>query len=220
MPNKRSWHHLTNVVWVDQLVGTGFSQGTVTAHNPVETAQQFLGVWKNFVHKFSLQGHKIYIIGSSFSGQWSPYLASEMLDAEDTDYFDVAGMMVYDGLYGQVSLHADIPQYRAGEKWKEVLSLNVTTRNQLRTIADECGLDSYVEKYLTFPPVGEQPSDLPRAYQSNGTYIEECDIALALVLALDEVNPCYSLYNVKATCPIPYDVNGFGTGRSLVAPGH
>lgn len=218
VPNEWSWHHLTNVIWVDQPIGTGFSQGTVTARNTVDVAQQFMGFWKNFVHTFSLQGYKIYITGSSYSGQWSPYLASEMLDAEDTEYFDVAGMMVYDGLYSQIALHHNIPLYRFTEKWNHILNLNDTIMSQIRGIAEECELNAYVEKYLTFPPVGEQPSDLPGPFPSDGTYIEECDVPM-FYAAMQEINPCYSLYNIREKCPMVWDINGFGTGRSYVAPG-
>lgn len=61
----RSWHRLTNMVWVDQPIGSGFSQGTVTARNEADVAQQFMGFWKNFVNTFALQGYKVYITGNS-----------------------------------------------------------------------------------------------------------------------------------------------------------
>ena len=54
--NKWSWHRLTNVVWVDQPVGTGFSQGVPIATREEDVAKQFLGWWKNFVNTFALQG--------------------------------------------------------------------------------------------------------------------------------------------------------------------
>lgn len=220
MPNPWSWHHLTNVVWIDQPIGAGFSQGNITAHNTVETSQQFLGFWRNFVDTFSLQGYKIYVTGNSYSGQWSPYVASAMLDTEDTTYYDVGGMMVYDGLYGSIPYHFDLVEYRALSRWNDLLYLNDTTMSQIRAIAEECGLEPFVDKYLTFPPVGPQPRDIPGAYPGdNGTYIEECDITIPVITAMEEMNPCYSLYNVREKCPIPWDVNGFGTGRSSVAPG-
>lgn len=53
------------MVWVDQPIGSGFSQGTVTARNEADVAQQFMGFWKNFVNTFALQGYKVYITGKS-----------------------------------------------------------------------------------------------------------------------------------------------------------
>lgn len=49
-------------------MGTGFSQGTPTAKNEDEVAEQFLGFFKNFVDTFALQGKKVYITGESYAG--------------------------------------------------------------------------------------------------------------------------------------------------------
>jgi carboxypeptidase D len=65
--NPWSWHHITNVVYVDQPVGTGFSTGNITAENEEDVARQFNGFWKNFVDIFQLQGYKIYVTGESYA---------------------------------------------------------------------------------------------------------------------------------------------------------
>lgn len=79
------------MVWIDQPIGTGFSQGTVTAKNENDVAQQFMGFWKNFIDTFAMQGYKVYVTGSSYSGMYCPYIASAMLDANDEQYFNVKG---------------------------------------------------------------------------------------------------------------------------------
>jgi hypothetical protein len=63
VPNPWSWVNLTNMVWVEQPVGTGFSQGNVTATSETDVADQFLGFFKNFVDLFGMQGYKVYITG-------------------------------------------------------------------------------------------------------------------------------------------------------------
>jgi carboxypeptidase D len=57
--------NLTNMIWVEQPVGTGFTQGTPTATSQEESAAQFLGFWKNFMETFGLVGKKVYIAGES-----------------------------------------------------------------------------------------------------------------------------------------------------------
>lgn len=84
------------MVWVEQPVGTGFSQGTPTATNEDEVAAQFLGFFKNFVDTFALQGRKVFITGESYAGYYVPYIANAMLNANDTTYYDVQSIMVYD----------------------------------------------------------------------------------------------------------------------------
>lgn len=46
--NKYSWVNLTNMLWVEQPVGTGFSIGRPTATTQEETAQDFIKFFKNF----------------------------------------------------------------------------------------------------------------------------------------------------------------------------
>ncbi|KAM7186926.1 Alpha/Beta hydrolase fold [Rhypophila sp. PSN 637] len=50
--NPWSWNKLTNIVYIEQPVGTGFSTGTPTITSEEELAQQFLGWWTNFIDTF------------------------------------------------------------------------------------------------------------------------------------------------------------------------
>jgi carboxypeptidase D len=68
--NPYTWINLTNVVWIEQPAGTGFSpkKSTPSATNENEVAAQFLGFWKNFVDTFGLHNRKVYITGESYAG--------------------------------------------------------------------------------------------------------------------------------------------------------
>lgn len=94
--NPYTWVNLTNMIWVEQPVGTGFSQGTPTATSETDVAAQFLGFFKNFIDTFDLQNKRIYITGESYAGYYVPYIADAMFNAHDTKYFDVQGTMIYD----------------------------------------------------------------------------------------------------------------------------
>lgn len=87
---------LTNVVWVEQPIGTGFSTGEASAVSEEEVAHQFLGFWRNFVDTFELHGRKIFIAGESYAGMYIPYLADAMLNENDTTYFRLNATMMYD----------------------------------------------------------------------------------------------------------------------------
>ena len=65
--NPWSWHTLTNIIYVEQPVGTGFTTGKTTITNEKELAAQFMGFWKNFIDTFSMQGYKVYISGESYA---------------------------------------------------------------------------------------------------------------------------------------------------------
>lgn len=94
--NPYSWVNLTNMVWIEQPVGTGFSQGKPTAKNVEDSSTQFLGFFRNFVDTFDLHDKKIYITGESFAGKYIPYIADAMLKTNDTKYYNVEGILLYD----------------------------------------------------------------------------------------------------------------------------
>ena len=94
--NPWTWVNLTNMVWVEQPVGTGFSQGNATATDETDVAAQFLGFFKNFVDTFGLQNRKVYITGESYAGYYVPYIADAMLNSNDTTYYNVESIMIYD----------------------------------------------------------------------------------------------------------------------------
>jgi carboxypeptidase D len=63
------------MLWVEQPVGTGYSQGQGTETSQEQVAASFLGFLKNFIDTFDLQGKKIYIAGESYAGMYVPYIA-------------------------------------------------------------------------------------------------------------------------------------------------
>ena len=209
--NKWSWHKLTNVVWVDQPVGSGFSQGTVTARNEEDVAKQFLSFWKNFVDTFAMQGYKVYVTGSSYSGLYSPYIASAMIDANDETYYNVAGMQIFDGTFSDSPLAEDVPVAAFVENWKQIFAFNNSFSQQVQDAADTCGYTEYLRKYLSFPPVGKQPSTLP-GQQQDGGYKPGCNLFETVFFAANDVNPCFSVYSIVNQCPIAYDPLGFSDG--------
>ena len=55
-----------------------------------------MGFFKNFIETFELQNRKVYIAGESYAGKYIPYFAEAMLESNDTEHFDVQGIMIYD----------------------------------------------------------------------------------------------------------------------------
>ena len=208
---------MTNVVWVDQPVGTGFSQGEVTARNEFDVARQFMGFWKHFVDLFGMQNYKIYITGASYAGLYCPYIAHQMIEAEDPEYFDVGGMMVFDALYSKEAVSQDIPMVPFVDSWERAFNFNRTFTELIHTRAGECGYTQYLEEFLVFPPAGEQPSNLP-GYNEDGSPKPGCDMINQVFAAAVELNPCFSVYSVFDHCPRPHDPLGFSGGSLIVHP--
>lgn len=93
--NPYSWVNLTNVLWVEQPVGTGFSIGDVTATSEEDIAADFVAFFENFEKIFGIKKFKIFVTGESYAGRYVPYISGAMLDKNDTDYFDVKGKRPY-----------------------------------------------------------------------------------------------------------------------------
>lgn len=217
--NKWSWHRLTNVVWIDQPVGRGFSQGTPTATNEQDVAQQFLGFWQNFVNTFALQGYRVYVTGSSYGGMYAPFISSAMLDQNDTSAFNVSGMAIWDGLYSKIPLTEDIPVATYVDKWKDVLPFNDTFKATIRAIDAQCGYTAYLDEYLVFPPRGPQPATLPGEEPATGLARPECALYVAVFLAARELNPCLSAFDVTSHCPILFGESA-STPEETTRPQH
>ncbi|KAK5658252.1 hypothetical protein OQA88_2227 [Cercophora sp. LCS_1] len=213
--NKWSWHHLTNVVWIDQPVGSGFSQGTPTARDENDVAQQFLGFWQNFINTFALQGYKIYVTGSSYSGMYVPYISSAMLDRNDAVNFNLSGMMVFDGLFSKDPIARDIPVATFVDQWKGLLPFNDTFSSAIRLAADQCGYTDYLTRFMVFPPSGVQPSNLPGQLLDN-TPRPECNLFFNIYLAALELNPCFNIYEISSRCPFVLDPLGFTVGTNFL----
>ncbi|GKT45790.1 putative serine carboxypeptidase [Colletotrichum spaethianum] len=209
--NKWSWHRITNVVWIDQPVGTGFSQGTPNAKDEFDVARQFLGFWRNFIDTFAMQGYKIYVTGSSYSGMYCPYIASAMVDSNDKNYFNIAGMQIFDGVYSVDSIGEEIPVASFVDRWDHVLAFNDSFRKTVKDADEKCGYKDYMSKYLVYPPVGLQPGT-PPGVDADGNIKPECDLWSMVLNAATEITPCFSVYTVTNLCPLKYDPLGFSDG--------
>ncbi|KAH9907023.1 alpha/beta-hydrolase [Xylariomycetidae sp. FL2044] len=204
VPNPWAWNRLTNVVWVEQPIGTGFSRGEVTATSEEDVAAQFLGFWKNFVGLFGMQGYTMYIAGESYAGLYVPYIAAAMLDANDTAYYNQSGILIYDPVLGDDVVQSSTTTVPFVDYHRSLMPFNDSFSAYLHEQHDACGFADYEAKYLTYPPPGPQPPNY------SGSVSEECAGLWNTVLEeMFAVNPCFDVYQVATTCPLLWDVLGF-----------
>jgi carboxypeptidase D len=211
--NPWNWANLTNMVWVEQPVGTGFSQGTPTATSQEETAAQFLGFFKNFVNTFGLNNRKVYITGESYAGRYVPYIADAMLNANDTEFYDVKGIMFYDPSVNEDVVLRDVPAVPFLDEWAGLFNFNESYTKDLHERADACGYTEYMEKYLTFPPIGKMPQP------ANTSTTHGCSIWRDIYNAVFYTNPCFDVYQIATTCPLLWDPLGFPGSFDYIVEG-
>ena len=64
--NEYSWTNLSSVLYIEQPVGTGFTQGTPNIQDEDDLAEQFVGFLQQFLEVFpELKGKKTYLTGES-----------------------------------------------------------------------------------------------------------------------------------------------------------
>ena len=64
--NEHSWTNLSSVLYIEQPVGTGYSQGTPNIKDEEDLAAQFVGFLQQFLEVFpELKGKQTYLTGES-----------------------------------------------------------------------------------------------------------------------------------------------------------
>ena len=188
--NPYTWVNLTNVVWIEQPAGTGFSpkNKSPSATNEIEVAEQFLGFWKNFVDTFGLHNRKVFITGESYAGYYVPYIADAMHNETDTRYYGIDSILFYDPSVSYDAVTDTVPAVPFVDYWKPLFSFNDTFMDHLHKKHDECGFADFMDTALTFPPAGPLP-DPPKIGHGCNTWSEIFSAALL-------VNPCWDVYQV------------------------
>ncbi|MCJ1459669.1 hypothetical protein MMC28_010048 [Mycoblastus sanguinarius] len=210
--NPYTWVNLTNMIWVEQPVGVGYTQGTPNITNEVELAQEFMGFWKNWVEDFQVQGRKVYITGESYGGYYVPYVADAFINADDTTYYNLAGIAINDPILGDGDLQQEVPVIPYVDYWADLFNLNETFSAAVHAKADSCGYTDYFNTYLTFPPpAGPFPSP---TNSSN-----DCDVFDDVFSAVLEINPCFNIYHITDTCPHLFNVLGIVNQGDYFPPG-
>jgi len=186
----QTWVNLTNVVWIEQPAGTGFSKkhSTPAATNEVEVADQFLGFWKNFVDTFSLHNRKVYITGESYAGYYVPYIADAMHNKSDTTYYGIESIMFYDPSTSYDVVQQQIPAVPMVESLQPLFNFNDSYMADIRQRADECGYTEFMETAMTFPPTGPLPTPPQLELEP------KCDLWNEIISAAMAVNPCWDVY--------------------------
>lgn len=186
------------MVWVEQPVGVGFSQGVPNISNEVELAKEFIGFLKQFVTTFGIEGYNIYVTGESYAGYYVPYIADALITADDPD-MPLAGIAINDPIIGDGTNQQQTVIVPYVEYWNNLMYLNETFIGQIQKRAEQCGYTQYLEKYLTFPPPQEAFPVLPDPYASP---VYRCDMFDTVYFALLEVNPCCKYKRVDAVLVI------------------
>ena len=214
-PNPYSWANLTNMLWIEQPVGTGYTQGTPTATSQEQTAQDFIKFFKNWENIFGIQNYKIFVTGESYAGRYVPYISAAMVDQNDTTYYNISGALIYDPSIGSGYAQEDATVVPFVQANANLFNLNSSVMDSVTALDQSCGFADWREKYLTFPPPGPQPSNLSSIFRTN----PDCAVFDTIFGAALTTNPCFDIYEINQQCPLLWDVLSFPTALEYTPEG-
>ncbi|CAE6336317.1 unnamed protein product [Rhizoctonia solani] len=203
--NQWAWTNLSHVLWVEQPVGTGFSQGVPNITNEDQLAEQFAGFLAQFLEVFSeLKGKNFYATGESYAGFYVPYIANYLYEHPKAVDLKLKGIWITDPSVSYDLVTEFIPAVNFAIKWKDVLSLNSSFISQIQQVGDKCGFTDYSKKYVTYPPAGPLP--LPsQSYVGSPDWAgikDECATWIMIYEAASMVNPNFNVYRIFDVWPV------------------
>jgi carboxypeptidase D len=216
-PNPYPWTNLSHVLWVEQPVGTGFSQGTPNITTDDELAAQLVGFMGQFLETFpGLKGKNFYATGESYAGYYVPYIANYIYNHPGVIDLALKGIWIADPSLSYGVVQEQIPALRFAQANANVFPFTNATWTALQNISDTCGYTDYLDKYVTYPPQGLLP--LPR---NTSRVTRDCDIFDSIIdevyqlvllhlyiiedrlIVLHRLNPAFNIYRVTETYPNP-----------------
>ena len=108
--NPYSWNLNTNVVFIEQPAGVGFSKYSDPHFNWNDdlTAENLLAGVKDFLNTFpEIKSNPFYVSGESYAGVYIPYFATYALEDTASDRINLQGILVGNGL---ADLRYDVEQ--------------------------------------------------------------------------------------------------------------
>ncbi|KAF7321520.1 Carboxypeptidase [Mycena kentingensis (nom. inval.)] len=206
-PNPFAWNKLGHMVWVEQPVGTGFSQGTPNITNDDELAAEVYGFFQQFLEVFDeLKGNNLWLSGESYAGFYVPYIANFIYENPGLDV-NLKGIWIADPSLSYGVVQQDIPALRFVQANQNVFPFNSSFMAQLQATSDTCGYTDYVDKFLTYPPAGPLP--FPAGTNGTTTATTACRIHTPIQRAVGLINPVFNVYRVTDTFPNLWSVLGF-----------
>ncbi|KAN0139502.1 Alpha/Beta hydrolase fold [Lactarius tabidus] len=205
-PNPLSWTNLGHMLWVEQPVGTGFSQGVPDIQDETDLATQLGGFFEQFLDVFSeLKGKNLYLTGESYAGYYVPYFADYIFSNPSALDLKLKGIWLGSPVLGDVVIELEVPSVNFVHKNENVFGFNQSFLAYIDQVADSCNYTSYLSKYLTYPPP-------PAPFPLPGSSTEAdpgCDVYDEIAGAALVLNPAFNVYRIFDMPPILWDVLGF-----------
>lgn len=126
--NPQSWNEIFNMVYVDNPVGTGFSDSS--NRGLTETGEDIQAYSEIFFKKFyelhpEFEGRDLYLTGESYAGHHLPYISSRIFEMMKTDKkFNLVGVAIGDGWVSSGLMYLSYPMILLEKKYIDQTQYN------------------------------------------------------------------------------------------------
>lgn len=191
--NNGSWSQSSNLLFIDQPLGVGFStKETDALHELDEVGEDLLLFMDKYFEIFPHERlNDLYITGESYAGQYIPYFAKAILDRNkllesqsDSRYLRLGGLAIGNGWIDPIQQYlAYVPFSRDHDMLPPGSKLN----SEMETLHGICA---------------KKLSDL----DFNVTvHVDECEALVVRMLAgnSDDHSTCFNMYDIRLTDSFP-----------------
>lgn len=179
-PNPYSWNSNSNIMWIDQPAGVGYSYGTKTDRNQDDVAEDMYDFLQAFFTEHpEYLSMKFYVFGESYGGHYAPAIASRIFKGNNNNeglHINLAGVGVGNGLTDPVIQYQYYPEMAMNNSYNIKTVSEETYESMLEHVpactklAEACQLSSdaceaaynYCNLFLTTPyyNTGLNPYDI------------------------------------------------------------
>jgi carboxypeptidase D len=135
--NLNGWQTQTNLLFLDQPSGTGFSRlsDDTSSVNTIEDATAtFMVFLEHFYTKFPhMRGYDLYLAGESYAAQYIPYYAKSLIEAKE---YNLKGILIGGGYFDAEYQDPALVDYV--QKYLPDLVKDTGFLNKLKNKASEC----------------------------------------------------------------------------------
>ena len=106
------WNLVGNLLYIDQPIGTGFSQSKQYRTSEVQIAKDLLGFFDSFFKKYPMfDGADIYFTGHSYAGHYIAGALPYLLQANPYIFRNVKGVLIGDPLISATAKYQSMPEF-------------------------------------------------------------------------------------------------------------
>lgn len=203
--NEFAWSSVSDMLYVDQPISTGFSSGDPDIVDEIGVGNQFYGFLQQFYKVFpELLRKKLYIAGESYAGMYIPYIANRIVNASPAEKastpINLQSILINNGLYSNGIFNEIAPMAGFVVARQNDIGIGDAAVQQIVDLVQspECAALPNIMAQLVYPPKGPIYSDDTLPYYCQNVVLYAYSAAL-------QANRCFNLYRITDKCPTPVD---------------